>query len=234
MTNAYGVLNDFYGLLEELTKKDGQGKPLWDVMTSASLPKEGVYFFFEPGELRPGAGKQPRVVRVGTHGVSAGSKSTLRSRLRAHAGTAAGGGNHRGSIFRLHVGSALLQRSERSLASWGRGSSMPLDVRADPAAREAESTWEQEVSAYIRSMPVMWVGVPGTSAASNRRAYLESNSIALLSNGMSPLEPASKTWLGAQSPNEVIRRSALWNLRSVAGQCDSRFLKQLESAVRGT
>ena len=38
-------------------------------------PKSGVYFFFEPGELRTNK-DESRVVRVGTHGVSRGSKST--------------------------------------------------------------------------------------------------------------------------------------------------------------
>ena len=40
------------------------------------LPKQGVYVFFEPGEIRYNK-NDLRVVRVGTHGVRIGSKSTL-------------------------------------------------------------------------------------------------------------------------------------------------------------
>ena len=84
-----------------------------EATATADLPRRGVYFFFEPGELRED-GRTPRVVRVGTHAVSAGSRTTLWTRLRDHRGHVigrhVGGGNHRASIFRRHVGSALLGR----------------------------------------------------------------------------------------------------------------------------
>jgi hypothetical protein len=63
------------------------------------LPKRGVYFFLEPGEFRVANPNLPRVVRVGTHAVSAGSKSTLRGRLKQHLGTQAGGGRWCGGLF---------------------------------------------------------------------------------------------------------------------------------------
>ena len=73
----------------------------------------------------------PRVVRVGTHGLRP-SHSTLWGRLSQHKGSVGGGmpggGNHRGSVFRLHVGSALLQTSDWSeaiRASWSVGSNRP-------------------------------------------------------------------------------------------------------------
>jgi hypothetical protein len=59
------------------------------------LPKQGVYFFFDDSELTSFLTTVPRLVRVGTHGVSAGSVATLRNRLRTHLGTRAGAGNHR-------------------------------------------------------------------------------------------------------------------------------------------
>ena len=40
-------------------------------------PDQGVYFFFEPGEVRSTSGKGSRVVRVGTHGLKTGSKSVI-------------------------------------------------------------------------------------------------------------------------------------------------------------
>ena len=115
-------LDHFYELLGEL--EGGLG---W--------PKRGVYFFFEPGELRED-GRTPRGDRVGTHGLKAGSRSTLWGRLRQHRGSLggelAGGGNHRGSVFRLHVGSALLRREglESRYPTWGVGSLASRIVRA--------------------------------------------------------------------------------------------------------
>jgi hypothetical protein len=67
-----------------------------------------VYFFFEDGEVRADGGL--RLVRVGTHALTATSKATLWGRLRQNrgqvGGRSPGGGNHRGSVFRRHVGAA--------------------------------------------------------------------------------------------------------------------------------
>ena len=74
-------------------------------------PARGVYFFFEDGEARSTSGTGPRVVRIGTHALTAKSSTTLWNRLAQHRGVVGtGGGNHRGSIFRLLVGEALLRR----------------------------------------------------------------------------------------------------------------------------
>jgi hypothetical protein len=101
-------LDRFYEIIAQLGKLPGQMRPLRELPPRSKMPPRGIYFFFEPGEFRSGNDRIPRVVRVGTHAVSTGSKSTLRGRLKQHLGTRAGGGNHRGSIFRLHVGAALL------------------------------------------------------------------------------------------------------------------------------
>ena len=83
-----------------------QGLPgprrLRDCHGSDGWPQRGVYFFFEPGEVR--ADGSDRVVRVGTHALTATSQATLWGRLRQHRGRLAGlhpgGGNHRASVFR--------------------------------------------------------------------------------------------------------------------------------------
>ena len=55
-------------------------------------------------------------MRVGTHGLKSGSRSTLWAPLSQHRGTArSSDGNHRGAIFRGLVGIAL---SLRILSSW--------------------------------------------------------------------------------------------------------------------
>ena len=86
-------------------------------------PNLGIYFFCEAGEARSRSGAGLRVVRVGTHGLKAGSRSTLWKRLSQHRGRARdSGGNHRGSIFRLVVGMALAQQQGIDLPPpWGVG-----------------------------------------------------------------------------------------------------------------
>jgi hypothetical protein len=71
-----------------------EGLPIGDRLPTlretliGSLPSQGVYFFFDHKERTRFAVKIPRLVRVGTHAVSSGSKATLRDRLRTHFGTA--------------------------------------------------------------------------------------------------------------------------------------------------
>jgi hypothetical protein len=100
----------FYALLDRLKQRLGGTRSLATLNSFRDGPTRGVYFFFEPFEARKESGDGPRVVRVGTHALTAGSRSTLRQRLIQHRGQASGLGNHRGSIFRLLVGEALLAR----------------------------------------------------------------------------------------------------------------------------
>src|SRR5262249_49138429 len=106
------------------------------------------------------------------------SRTTLWGRLRQHRGNLAGrrplGGNHRASVFRRHVGAALIRRTrlpDELLGSW-------LDRRRAPRERaDQESDIELRVSRYIGAMPFLWLSVPGRAD----RAFIERNSIALLS-----------------------------------------------------
>jgi hypothetical protein len=98
----------FYSLLDELEKRVGGARTLGDCRGRMSWPARGVYFFREAGETRSETGAGPRIVRVGTHALKADGSTTLWGRLSAHRGQLrSGGGNHRGSIFRLIVGTAL-------------------------------------------------------------------------------------------------------------------------------
>lgn len=224
-------LDRLYSLLARLGQMPGQGRRLGELPVRSSMPERGVYFFQEPGEHREANAHVLRVVRVGTHAVSAGSKSTLSGRLKAHRGTRAGGGNHRGSIFRLHVGTALLARDGIPLTTWGVGSSAPPAVRNSEVARAAEAAWETRVSEYIGSMSVLWVNVPDDPGADSARAFIERNAIGLLSNQLAPIDNASGSWLGRFSPRHEIRDSALWNLNYVRDVYDALFLDKLESFV---
>jgi hypothetical protein len=234
MSDPRKDLDHFYGILSQLDGTGQQGMRLDSYTARSGFPARGVYFFREPGEFRSSQPDLPRVVRVGTHAVSANSKSTLWGRLKTHLGTRAGGGNHRGSIFRLHVGAALIARDGGLVRTWGVGSSAPPALRASLGAQEVEAAYEQKVSAHIGAMTVLWVDVPDEPGPRSVRAFIERNAIALLSNGFSPCDRASEYWFGHYSPRDEIKRSGLWNLNHVDQEYDPGFLDHLEAAVERT
>jgi hypothetical protein len=219
-------LERFYALMARLAAAPFQGRRLDECGGSDPWPSRGVYFLTEPGEYRSFALRTPRITRVGTHAISAGAKGTLWSRLRTHRGVRkGGGGNHRGSIFRLHVGAALLARDGGRLDSWGVGSTATAGVRL------TEAEHERRVSSYIGRMALFWVGIPDEPGAQSARAFVERNAIALLSNHLEPIDQPSNSWLGRSSPRAEIRRSALWNLNHVSADYDPAFLPALETFV---
>ena len=195
-----------------------------------SWPQRGVYFFMEQGEERSDTGTGRRIVRVGTHALTQGSRTKLWSRLSQHRGQAtSGGGNHRGSIFRLIVGTALMARDGHQFPTWGKGSTAPAAIRA------GESHLECEVSKVVGAMPILWLAVDDDPGKASLRGYIERNSIALLSNYRKPpLDPASQTWLGHHCNRERVRESGLWNSNHVDEQYDPAFLDRLAQIVEAT
>ena len=228
MSSRQSDLDRFYGLLVELETRSGGKRQLTHCDGRMGWPERGVYFFFENGELRSDQATH-RVVRVGTHGLRP-SKSTLWGRLSQHKGNVGGsmpgGGNHRGSIFRLHVGTALLGSGEWPDSirdSWGQGSTAPRDVRQN------EYPLEQAVSARIGAMPFLWLGVADPPSAKSDRARIETGTISLLST----LDPTasdrpSAGWLGHHADRESIRGSGLWNVNHVRATKDPVSLEVLE------
>jgi hypothetical protein len=227
-------LERFYALLHDLELRTGGPRLLSDEDSKRGLPQRGVYFFFEPGETRED-GTTPRVVRVGTHAVSDGSKTTLWQRLSQHrgrlGGSHPGGGNHRGSIFRLHVGTALLNRGMADAAAalnWG-----TAHKPADDGLRQAERQVEAMVSQYIRAMPFLWLAVEDAPSKVSDRKVIEGNAIALLSNlGREPIDPPSSNWMGHWADRPAVRDSGLWNVDHVTEEYDPRFLDLLASYIR--
>lgn len=100
-------LKHFYDLLAHLENNNGTKLNLGSCHGKMNWPKQGIYFFYEDTEIRTESGKGCKVVRVGTHALKEGSKSTLWSRLSNHKGRRSGLGNHRGSIFRLLLGISI-------------------------------------------------------------------------------------------------------------------------------
>ena len=213
-------LTRFYELLDRLEDRLGGVRRLSECTGRMSWPQRGVYFFRETGENRTDTGDGPRVVRVGTHALRAGSGTKLWGRLSQHRGTMnPPGGNHRGSIFRLITGVALIERDGYSYPTWGHGNSASKEIR------EGERPLEQAVSAAICSMPFLWLAVDDEPESDSLRGYIERNAIALLSNyERTPIDPPSSGWLGHHSDREKVRQSGLWNNNHVDGSYDPAFL----------
>ncbi len=239
---AIARLNDikcFYDVLSRLEKSVGGKRLLRDFSRYRDWPVRGVYIFFEPGEHRGDSGDGPRTVRVGTHALKHGAQSTLRQRLSQHRGSVKGGGNHRGSIFRLLVGQAMMTKGEMPpCQSWGVKSDLSNAAKAlgmdREAIRNAEQPLEEAVSRHIGAMPFLWLDIGDAPSPDSHRGYIERNAIALLSNrGRPPLDPASAGWLGGYSNRADVSESGLWNQRHVAETHDPGFISALSQIVDG-
>jgi len=217
---------EFYRILDQLAARLDGPRLLRESTGRSGCPPQGLYFFYENDENR--ADGSGRVVRVGTHALTATSKATLWGRLRQHrghlAGSDPGGGDHRASVFRRHVGAALIRRDglpDDLLVSW-------LDRHRPPGERASqEAGIEREASRHIGAMPFLWLSVPGRAD----RGYLESNSITLLSRLAGGPDQPSTSWLGRHAERPEIRASGLWNVQHVSGHYEPAFLHRLARLV---
>ena len=222
-------LKRLYSAIDWLKTCLGGTRTLASCNSRLGWPRRGVYFFMEDGETRSDSGFGPRIVRVGTHALKSGSGTKLWTRLSQHRGQVQSGvGNHRGSIFRLIVGTALIARDGHVCATWGVGNSASSEIRA------GEIAVEREVSRFIGAMPFVWIDVDDEPGAESLRGYIERNAIALLSNyGKQPVDPPSAGWLGRHCDRERVRESGLWNQNHVDESYDPTFLDRLDEQVRG-
>jgi hypothetical protein len=228
----------FYDVLAALEKKLGGKHRLADCDGRIGWPSRGVYFFFETGEVRSDTGDGLRVVRVGTHALSTASRTTLWKRLSQHRGVrSTGGGNHRGSIFRLLVGGALKNRDHLTVPSWDVGAhaskaALQLGMTTEQVLRD-EKTLERFVSDYIRAMPFLWLAIDDAPGSQSKRGFIERNAIGLLSNyERPPIDPPSKRWLGLHSDRSRVRTSGLWNNNHVDEEHEPEFLSVFEGLAQ--
>ena len=223
-------LNDiihFYTILDNLVKQQNRKSILSQSSGRDPWPQRGVYFFFETDQYRKDSGSGQRVTRIGTHALKTGSKTTLWNRLSQHKGVVkSGGGNHRGSIFRLLVGTAIISRENLSYPTWGQGSSASKEIR------EGELLLEQLVSLTIGKMPFLYLAIADSANPYSLRGYIERNSIALLSNyEKHSIDPASSDWLGRKCNREKVVCSGLWNQNHVDEEYDPKFIDIFKDIV---
>jgi len=222
----------FYELLEQLEEKVDGKRVLAECDGRMDWPQRGVYFFFEEGENRTESGSGLRVVRIGTHALKNGSTTSLWHRLKQHRGNDYNnGGNHRGSVFRHHVGTALANFHhwpDDIVQTWPRGSTATREIR------DKEHPYEVQVSKTISRMPFLWLAVVDAAGPSSLRGFIERNSIALLSNYSveeNPIDPPSSMWLGKFTKHDAIARSGLWNVNHVMETYNPSMLEVLKRLI---
>ena len=208
MTQREKDIERFYELLARLEERLGGLHLIKDFLSVVPPTAKGVYFIFESGEVRSHQPDRPRVVRVGTHGLTARSRSTIWTRLFEHLMA-----NGR-SVFRSDVNRALRKRGG-------------YDDGLNHSSR---------ITRYIGRMSFLWVEVGGEDGHM-RRNYIERNAIALLSGRhKDALDKPSDCWLGKYSDKPAVRKSGLWNVNHTkpdAAYCHA-FLTELERCIEQT
>ncbi|MFZ0914018.1 MAG: hypothetical protein WBQ76_01370 [Candidatus Korobacteraceae bacterium] len=178
------------------------------------LPTNGIYFFYEKGETGIHFGSKPRIVRVGTH-----RDGNFKSRIAEHfllkerkmQFTVDQPPPHDRSIFRKHIGRALLNKAaDPYLAVW------ELDFTTRKGRIEnrhlrdiaKESEIERDVTRILRqSFSFRFIEIPDQAQRMGAEG-LESALIGTLAS--CDQCGGSSQWLGNHSPKLQIRESGLW------------------------
>ena len=172
-------------------------QPRYNHLTATRmLPRNGIYFFFEKGE-KVGQGVE-RIVRVGTHYAD----ERFRGRIRQHYGNRSSlKGNKNASVFRKHIGGALLRRDN------------PQDDRLKEWLNQGGQSYpevEKKVSKCLRNnFTFCCFNMEGKE----ERLEFEKGIIALLA--IHPLGRPSAEWLGRHAYDERIGYSGLWNTQQL-------------------
>jgi len=214
-----------YGILQDHQLRETQFRHFRECSGSMRWPQKGLYLFYQCGFNRILSNIDLKIMRIGTHAVSEGSSSSLWQRLKNHKGKLDLSGNHRGSIFRLYVGAALIKREGLVCPSWGIGQSANDEISA------TEVDIEKRVSEYIQDMMLLCLRIEDAPSKRSDRAYIEQNMIALLAGPLGPVDIAQESWLGYHCPNPGVRRSSLWNVDYTHMEYDPSFFEILQTYV---
>ncbi|CAG4907874.1 unnamed protein product, partial [Acidithrix sp. C25] len=214
-------------LLNSERNLNSDNLPTLQQLLEGDLPEAGVHFLFEDSELRR-CGDILRVVNIGSHRVSDGSKAKLKDRLRTHAGPKTLKGSHRSSILRQYIGDAIggqdPKKWELAMTTWGRGGKVPSkDVR------NHEMDLEEEVSRVINEMRILVLPVHDRATRESDRAFIVQNAVALL--GWDPYDRPSGSWLGNFSSNKQIASNGLWNIAHLHEPVSSQFIRVIDGLV---
>ncbi|KXA93333.1 hypothetical protein AKJ64_00930 [candidate division MSBL1 archaeon SCGC-AAA259E17] len=181
----------------------------------SSLPKNGIYFFYEKGETWGHDGNKPRIVRVGTH-----KSGNFRSRISEHFlfeeerkmdfDQNDSKPSDR-SIFRKNIGRALLNKDDNDYLKVWNIDFIKRKNREEHASKRnisKEREIERKITEILReNFSFRFIAFEGGTNIMGKEG-LESNLIGTLGQ-CSECKP-SKDWLGNSSSKPKIRESGLW------------------------
>jgi hypothetical protein len=195
-----------------------------------SLPRNGIYFFYERGERWGHGRNRSRIVRIGTS-----RQGNFRNRIGEHFLLDVSKMNfdkerpapHERSIFRKNIGRALLNKNSDSyLHVWNMDftTRQNRETRAHLRDIRKEKEIEEEVTRILRrNFSFRFIIVDEQAQRMGTRG-LESSLIGTLA--ICRLCQPSKAWLGLHSPKREIRESGLWLVQHLRSDVIDRHEKR--------
>jgi len=181
------------------------------------LPENGIYFFYEQGEIWGHDGNKPRIVRIGTH-----KDGNFRNRIAEHylldeskmKFDPTKPAPHERSIFRAHIGRAVLnQRKDNYLEVWKKDFTSRESREKFGHLRdiEKEKDVESEITRILREKFSFRFIHISSQMERMGTGGLESSLIGTIAH--CKLCKQSNNWLGNYSPTAQIRESGLWQVQ---------------------
>jgi len=203
------------------------------------LPKNGIYFFYEQGEIWGHGGNKPRIVRIGTH-----RNGNFRNRIAEHYlfdKTKMNFGKDKPkpsdrSIFRKNIGRALVnQRKDNYLQVWEIDFIKRENRKKFGHLRDIkkEKEIESEITRMLKkSFSFRFIELDGQTERIGKGG-LESSLIGTVAH--CKLCKPSNNWLGNFSPKKKIRESGLWLVQHLkANGINEKDKKIILNAIKRT
>jgi hypothetical protein len=178
------------------------------------LPENGIYFFYEDGEIWGHGEDKPRIVRVGTH-----RDGNFRSRIKEHFlldeskmdFDATNPKPSDRSIFRKHIGRALLNRNNDAyLKAWDKDFIKKINREKHRRLRniQKEKDIEKKITQILRKKFSFRFIIVDNQVERMGTNGLERRLIGTVSR--CSFCKASSNWLGKYSPKKQVKESGLW------------------------
>lgn len=186
------------------------------------LPENGIYFFYENGEIWGHGGDKQRIVRIGTH-----KDGNFRSRIKEHFLLDESKMNFDAttpkpsdrSIFRKHIGRALLNRNNDAyLKTWDKDFIKKINREKHRRLRniQKEKDIEKEITQILRKNFSFRFIIVDNQVERMGTNGLERRLIGTVAR--CKLCRPSNNWLGNNHPNNKIKKYGLWLIQHVENE----------------
>ena len=198
------------------------------------LPRNGIYFFYEKGEVWGHGGNKPRIVRIGTH-----KSDNFRSRIKEHFllddkkmnfNSMSPAPKDR-SVFRKNIGRALLYKENSDyLEIWNKDFTPRSNREKYGYLRDIkyEKEIERQITNILRNNFAFRYFIIENETKRIGSKGIESSIIGTVAR-CSLCQP-SKNWFGSHSPESKIRKNGLWQVQHLdslpINTSDMNFIKK--------